>query len=561
MFKPAPIRQRDVEAVRRALSKGAANATELLQSLVGRPVRSAAALREWHDALLFVLAHPPSESVATVAQHELHRVAQIARGVAAEPDASELALINSGIEGTTIEGVFSLTLVRWLSDRWPGAVQLAAIDAPIEEVRELLRGLLLPIEWESVDLLGDDNDELCRAVLGEASLATLVRLLEQAPVSEHVRTLWFARLQVRVSVSGAATGCSTTQARAPRDALFVLDTPFVRAVDVRAVVAQPLNAPVSLRPRERSALISTARTVLATLERETDPVTYTGHVSLHDMGRGLRIALYSLAPPQRLPFDSYVGFMAFRNGVPLAYGGTWIFPGRSKIGINVFEAQRGGESAWFFAQLLRLYAQTFAVSRFEVENYQLGYGNADGLRSGAYWFYYRLGFRPVAPSLQIIAEREFRKLSSESGYPVPLPLLRSLVAEGLELDLRVPESAVITPEPLDTAALTLAVQTYIVQQYDGDRRTALQRALTRLRATLPLGDTRTWSADERTALEMWALPIDMIRDLEQWTTSERQALVRVVRSKGATTETQHQRLLAAHTRVLDAWRRYCDDLR
>ena len=64
------------------------------------------------------------------------------------------------------------------------------------------------------------------------------------------------------------------------------------------------------------------------------------------MGRGLTIALYALAPAYRLAFDSYVGFMAFRNGAPLAYGGAWTFPGRSKIGINIFPAQRGGESGW-----------------------------------------------------------------------------------------------------------------------------------------------------------------------------------------------------------------------
>ncbi len=561
MPKPTPICQRDVEEVRRALTKGSTDAGEQLQSLFGRPVRSVSALREWHDALLFVLAHPPSEALAAAAELELRRVAQLARELIAVRERSARALTNSGIEGAAVEGVLSLPLVRWLIVRWPEHVRLVAIDAPVADVLELLRGLLLPIERETMDLLDDDMETLCQTVLGESSLATLVSLLAQSPVSEQVRALWFARLQARVSVSGAATGCSMTQARAPRGALFALDRPFLRAVDVREIASQPLDRPVALRATDRTALIDTARTVLATLERETDPVTYAGDVSLHDMGRGLRIALYHLATPHRLPFDSYVGFMAFRNGVPLAYGGAWIFPGRSKIGINVFEAQRGGESAWFFAQLLRLYAQLFDVSRFEVENYQLGYGNAEGLRSGAYWFYYRLGFRPVEQSLRTIAAREARKLGATSGYAVPLPTLRTLVAEGLELDLRDAESAHTAPEPLHTAALTLAVQTHIVKHYHGNRRTALQRALNRLRATLPLGDTRTWSANERTALEMWALPIDMIRDLEQWTTSERQALVRVVRSKGATTERQHQRLLAAHTRVLDAWRRYCDDLR
>ncbi len=553
MSRPPPIRQRDAEAVRRALSRGGSDATSLVQTLIGRPVRSAAALRDWHDVLLFVLAHPTSAAIAEDAARELHRLPQLVHALDTDPDAANRALTNSGIAGTSVEGLFSLALVRWLLDRWPDAVRLSAIEAPIADVRELLRGLLLPVERETPDLLDDDIDVVCTALLGAKPLVTLIALLEQAPVSEHVRALWYAQLQVRVTVSGTAEGCSMTAARAPSGPVFVLDTPFIRAVDVHELVARPLDPPIRLREIDRTRLVDSARTVLATLERETDPVTHAGTVSLHDMGRGLRIALYHLAPSHRLPFDSYVGFMAFRNGVPLAYGGAWIFPGRSKIGINVFEAQRGGESAWFFAQLLRVYAQMYSVSRFEVENYQLGYGNADGLRSGAYWFYYRLGFRPVAAELRSLAASEFAKLGAKSGYAVPLATLRTLVAEGLELQLH---GGTGVAEPLNTAALTLAVQTHITTTYQGDRRRALRAALRRLHTTLPLGDTTLWSADERRALELWALAIDVVRDLEQWSVSDRRALVRIIKAKGAATETAHQRLLAMHARLLEAWRDY-----
>jgi hypothetical protein len=54
---------------------------------------------------------------------------------------------------------------------------------------------------------------------------------------------------------------------------------------------------------------------------------------------------------------------------------------------------------WFFAQLLRLYHSAFDVDRFEAGNYQVGYGNPEGLRSGAYWFYDRLGFRPMTAAI------------------------------------------------------------------------------------------------------------------------------------------------------------------
>jgi hypothetical protein len=276
-------------------------------------------------------------------------------------------------------------------------------------------------------------------------------------------------------------------------------------------------------------------------------VTFAGAVELFDMGRGLRIALFHLDAAHRLPFDSYVGFMAFRNGIPLAYGGAWIFPGRSKIGINVFPALRGGESAWFFAQLLRLYRQRFDVDRFEAENYQLGHDNPDGLRSGAYWFYYRMGFRPFTLAMRRTAAREFERLGARTNYQVPVGSLKRMVEEGSELEIAACDIPIV-----DTAALTMAVQRHIVERHGGDRRAALGSAMARMRVALDIRNIRSWSSSELHALELWALPLDMIGDLEQWPLIERVRLRAIVRSKGERTETRHQRLLAAHRRLLTA---------
>ncbi|MFN3876133.1 MAG: hypothetical protein ACK4L7_09515 [Flavobacteriales bacterium] len=478
---------------------------------------------------------------------ELDRVAAIANDMARRNARHRYALINSGIEGMPLQGCFSLRLTRWMLERWG---QRVSADAPWEELIELLRLLLPQAELETVDQPAADARELLERTFGPSRAVQLQRLVEgldalraDEPAREH---LW-SRMQAYVKAEGAA-GCGMTAARAPSDAPFCLPEGLQRSVDLMSVVNEPVAAPVRLSARQRVELIGAARTVLAALQRETDPVTHAGGVELFDMGRGLRIALHHLDVEHRLPFDSYVGFMAFRNGVPLAYGGAWIFPGKSKVGINVFPAMRGGESAWFFAQLLRLYRQRFGVDRFEAENYQLGHGNPDGLKSGAYWFYYRLGFRPVTKALQRIAEREFKKLSSRKGYQVPLKLLKGLVEQGLELVIAESAAPII-----DTAALTMAVQRHVAERYAGNRALAMRRALERLGRALPLGDLATWSADERAALYLWALPVDMIGDLERWPLRHRARLAAIIRAKGAATETAHQALLGRCGPLIQAW--------
>ncbi|MCE2899719.1 MAG: hypothetical protein ACK6DP_13075 [Gemmatimonas sp.] len=567
MPRPAPLRRADVIALRRAVSHGGDERTALLHEAAARPLRTATALREWHDLLLFVVAHPRSVSEWKWAQAELDRVPA---GAAALPVGTRPGLLNSGVAGAPVEGSFSLALVRWLVGRWPGQVLLTQVDAPLDDVRDVLRALVLPVERELVDAPVHDADAMLSMLFGANRSRWLPLLLDRfdaLPMPEAHRAQWFARLHAWVQVADPVTDgalaipaatCAVTQARAPSAPPFTHPDGLQRGVDLATIMAQPAPPPLRLAPSAAQQLIDTARTVLVTLARETDPITYASAVTLHDMGRGLRIALFSLDVPHRLPFDSYVGFMAFRNGVPLAYGGAWIVPGRSKVGINVFPAQRGGESAWFFAQLLRLYRGRHHVDRFEVEHYQLGYRNPEGLRSGAYWFYYRIGFRPPTPALRRVAERAFTRLSRRTDHVVPRRELLTLVEAGLELVMAGAASPTV-----DAGELTAAVSRHVVRRHAGDRHRALARARQRvhavLRDVLPTGGLATWSTASRAMLDQWLLALDLVDDLERWPRTERRRLAEVIRAKGEADETRHQQRLRAHTRLLACWARTISD--
>ena len=136
---------------------------------------------------------------------------------------------------------------------------------------------------------------------------------------------------------------------------------------------------------------------MAITARETDPTTYmdAGSLKVYHLERGVSIATYSMIPSRQLPLESYIGYTAFKNGFPVAYGGFWVFGDRSNFGINIFESYRSGESGFVMIQLLRVFRQVFHIKTFEVEPYQFGLDNPEGIVSGAFWFYYRFGFRPA----------------------------------------------------------------------------------------------------------------------------------------------------------------------
>ncbi len=177
--------------------------------------------------------------------------------------------------------------------------------------------------------------------------------------------------------------------------------------------------------------------MLAALGRETDAIALAcpDGVRYYELERGVAVALYTMRPDRRSPLDSHVGMMVFKNGVPVGYGGGWPFLGACKIGVNVFAPFRGGESALLFGQVLRVYRQCFDVERFVAEPSQFGGTNKEGLQSGAFWFYYRLGFRPLDPRAAQRAEDAWARMRADPGQRTPIGELRRFTGSDIELRL------------------------------------------------------------------------------------------------------------------------------
>ena len=182
--------------------------------------------------------------------------------------------------------------------------------------------------------------------------------------------------------------------------------------------------------------IKVIKNSMALTARETDPVTYMDENSfrIYELERGISVAIYGMIPERQLPYESYVGFTLFKNGFPCSYGGAWVFGQRARFGMNILESFRGGESGYVMCQLLRVYKQVFSISCFEIEPYQYGLDNPDGIKSGAFWFYYRFGFRPLDKVLRKLAETEQHKIKTRKNYRSSEKILLQFTESNLELN-------------------------------------------------------------------------------------------------------------------------------
>jgi hypothetical protein len=553
---PAALTNADVVALRAAAGRfggdAAAEKTSLLARCAACALTDAAALVEYHDALLFLLAYPETPALRAAAQRELERVAVAAPTLTSATARARRALAGSGLPGSATSATFSLDIARWLVTRHPGRALLDGFAADASSVADLLTVALPALEAETVAAGADDATALVASLAGPRArpLDWLVATVDRIDASDAVRAHLFDTLRPFVALSANAGALSRTFARGLARPVFH-HAGLERGADTATVMATPLPPPGKLSSRDRRDLVDVARATLALLARETDPVTWPAvdGVRWFDLGRGTTIALYPMRPACRFALDSHVGFLLFKNGLPVAYGGGWPFLGTCRIGVNVFPAYRGGESALLFCQVLRTYAQRYGVARFVVEPYQFGAGNREGLQSGALWFYWRLGFRPVDARAAALGAAEFGRMAADRSYRPPLATMRKLTRDDLALVVDPDRAGAVEPEP---ARLAHAVSAWIARVHRGDRARAQAAALATVTRALGIAARRAWRDDEEAALRTLAPLFAALPDLDRWPARDKAATVALIRAKGAPDDAswfvrlgRHRRLIAA----------------
>jgi hypothetical protein len=529
----------------------AARKSALLSECANCALTDPQPLLAYHDCLLFLLAYPESAALLAATRRELARVAAAARVmIETGPSRVRAKLANSGVAWAPMTIAFGYDIARWLAERHPRHAEIDSFADDGAALPALLRHALPPLEFEMLaadDVAAEEFLATASARHRGTRLQWLVAQVATLPCTEGLREHLFDALKAFITINPGAAALSRTFVRGLAGTTFFHRGDLLRRVDPPALISVALAPPHELASAQRAHLLDAGRAMLASLGRETDAISAAEPegIEYHALGRGVTIALYTMAPGRRLPLDSHVGFMLFKNSIPVGYGGGWPFLGTAKIGVNVFAPFRGGESAFLFCQVLRVYAQRFGVDHFVAEPSQFGGGNREGLESGAFWFYYRLGFRPIAAKLAALAADEYARMQRTPGYRPPLPVLRRFTRSDIELRLR-PESP--ARPACDPAELSLAVSAWIAAQFHGDRAKAAAFATRTVSQALGARDTAHWPETERAAFEALCLLFARIPGLVHWPARDKAQLVALARAKGGN-EFRHFDLLQKHQRL------------
>ena len=154
------------------------------------------------------------------------------------------------------------------------------------------------------------------------------------------------------------------------------------------------------------------------------------------------------------------------------------------------------------------------VTAFSLDPYQIGHENEEGIASGAFWFYRKLGFRPVREEALALTLKEEEKLKTRKGYRTPAATLRKLAASPMILELE------------------------RGRRGDWDRFQVRKIGLKAQQVNKTASDLE--------------LVLSLIPDLSRWSDEERREIGRIVQAKTASEEVTYLRLMQQHERLRSA---------
>ncbi|MGA2235286.1 MAG: hypothetical protein ABSG23_07415 [Terriglobales bacterium] len=536
----------------------AARVVKLLNRLDAARFADAAPLIRFHEALLFLRAFPQGPAVVRATERILnsfHKKVEALRKAGADMDAFEPIEV-SGIAGTQMEDTLSFDLASWLIERMPNKVEIAWEN--YEPGRELgaTGPRFMPLLEDDAYVEADTPWRRWLEAAGgrkHATPAWLIERFEQLPLPVQQKAELYESLRVPLRWNLDNSVIARTRNWKPVPSVFYHSEPLISRSQVSLAdeLARPPVQLTRLSRKQGEQVMDMIREVMLVRYRELYGTTLGDPASVvrADVGRGVTIHLWNLPPDRRLPLRAYAAGLTLKNGVPINYIEAIALCEWMEVGFNTFYTFRGGEAGWIYAQVLRCLCHLMGTTCISVYPYQLGHDNEEAIESGAFWFYRKLGFRPGRADLQRLAEREEGRIAADPKYRTPARTLRRLASGHVFYEL--PGSEAGAWDSFSTRNIGLGVNRRMAQEFQGDSG-RMRRESVRAVARILNVDTSSWTAAERASFENFAMLFAPVPGLRSWTREDKEALVRIIRSKSKADEMVYLHLTQRSERFREA---------
>jgi len=545
---------RTLTALERSKDHYGAGSAEAKLALLGRleraELRSARAVLRLHEVLCFLRAYPDDERLLAQVERMLARFA----GRADLKRARE-ALTDTGIAGTAIRYRFFWSTLRWLARRWPDRIEIDRSETEI--AGKLASALPLLLTWAEAAALKELDPPAFAAIdrlraRGEGDAAFFARRIDAMPGDGFTREAFHDAIEPTYELKPGPDTPSRSRAKHAAAPMAYQREPLRRArPDLRGELQRIYRAVRLASAREGKRLIELARGAMVTRARDLDAFAYGNarDVRLVDDGGGLGFVLIGVTPERRALIAATCGYLILHNGVPIGYGEAFVSGRSAVMTFNIFASFRGAEAAYTFARTLAVVRHLFGAESFSLDPYQLGKGNDEAIASGAWWFYYKLGFRPLTADARRLMRKELARMRANPAHRSRAATLRALAESHLLFDLDRSRAASLPP----VAELGLRVCDGLAARAAGERERVLAQCSRETMRLTGVRSLRGFSAGERLAWQRWSpLVVLALPRVSRWSLADRRALARVIRAKGGRDESEFIARFAAHPKLAHA---------
>lgn len=514
-----------------------------------------------HDTLYFMLAYPDNTEVLGAVRAG---IAALRSAVAefTDGDIEHYSLLNTGLPGSCNSYAYSYAVLERLVKMFPGDLEFDWES--IADDSSLGDAMILTVATSEVRGLEDEYLTLrewlcqCRPRSQSTDLEVVLKLFRESTLDPKQQMHVFETCDPPVAYHLRAPGTGRCEISLSPKRVFYQRKPIIRETfRLGPKIARPLDKHRRLDSKTGRRMLDLSLRCLCSRNLEIYPLIYANpaDVTIVECGRGIRVMLAGMLPEFRPALESDFFFLILKNGVPIAYGPASIFLGCCEMGINLFPEFRGGEIRYIYAQFMRSLYHLAGVRYFFLTSYGMGEGNPEALKSGAFWFYRKLGFRASNPEVEALAREEEALMRQNPGYRCSTATLRKLSHTEAFFDLS--RGAC---RPTNFEAIGRAATRWIADRFDGDR-TRAQRSGTRgLAGVLGVGSFADWSPEEKHAISQLAPVLCLLPRLSSWTAREKKALVSVIRAKGAPRQFAYVRRVDALQRVKEGLESVCAEL-
>ena len=521
---------------------------ELLGTLETSPLASAGQVLALHDLLYYWRAYPQNAEILVAVERMLERFDR-------RPDLRRFRgeLEDTGIAGTALHFAFFWPMAVRVAERWPDRISVDwGVFEKAGELEKILHLLLPYSETVVLDAMRLSPRRWVELLRGpeEADATFLIRRFAALRAAAPVRERLYESPDIPIRLaSGPDTPARTREKWDGAPVVFLKRAPSRARPSMRKIVRNVGFGVRSLPPGEARRMIDLANATM--VPRHRDLLVFLNgddrDVRLVDFGDGLQFAMIGARPENRLILEAVYGFLILRNGVPIGYVLNSALFCSCELAYNVFEAFRGTETARNYARFVAVVSRLFQADSFTVDPYQLGLRNQEGLKSGAWWFYYKLGFRPRNPEIRALVREELARIKTDRSYRTSRAMLQRLAADNLFYSLGRPRPDVLGRIAMGNVGVRIS--RYLAARFGSDRERGIRTCSDEAARLMGVRSLRRLPPDERTAWERWSPLVRILPDAERWSSAERRALVSAVRAKGGRRESDFVRLFDGHARL------------